>query len=413
MKIAIKAYVYLVVSLLTGAFLPIVLTLAKGSNIFEFFMLTYLISIPFALILVRFTHSGEKLKRYLTNAKSLAVIAAIGLLTYIPIQFAILYSEQFVSVSLATAVFRTSPLLMLIFLPYVLKERLSKSQILALGLAFLGLYIALTQGTFYLPVGQSDFLIIIFLTLAALAYALGSILPKKYVFNMASSILLFNVFMFLLFAFLFVASGLQTTPVSLSLALVIIYLSIVNNIAGFYMYFTSLRMLKTTLVTNLFFLSPFITFASAFLLLGETIPPYYIAVAALVAIGIILQKFDKVGGTYLRRDRKAKEELLIHDVTGIFAETANNEISQTIENGGRVLAVKIKSAHKQLVNELAGENLSTNVFADGDEAIRGELSFLRETVGAKEDEMIVVKAGGAGEDENFFDGLFKRIKEVS
>jgi len=187
----------------------------------------------------------------------------------------------------------------------------------------------------------------------------------------------------------------------------------VNNIAGFYMYFSSLRMLKTTFVTNLYFLSPFVTFAFAFLLLGETIQPYYIMIAGLVAIGIIIQKFDKVGGTYRRSKKKKTEDMLIHDVTGIFAETEQTMISEAIENGGRVLAVKLNSKYQQLVNELAGENFFTNVFTDKDDTILSESRFLRETLGASQDEIVVVKAGDADEDENFFDVLSKKAKEAT
>ncbi|MGA3060487.1 MAG: EamA family transporter [Candidatus Bathyarchaeia archaeon] len=412
MKIKTKAYAYLVTSLFTGALLPIVLTLAKGTNIFQFFMLTYLFLIPFALVLAHSKGSSKIIKAYLSNGKILAIIAAIAFLTYVPIQFVILYSEHYISASLTTAVFRTSPLLMLIFLPTVLREKLSKSQVIALVIAFLGVYIALTQGTFYISVEQNDLPIIIFLIFAALAYALGSTLSKKYVFDMPSSILLFNVFMFFLFAFLFVASGIQVAPISLGLAFAIIYISLVSNIAGFYMYFTSLRMLKTTLVTNTYFLSPFITFTFALLLLGEVIQPYYLAVAALVAVGIIIQKFDKIGGTFLMH-RKIRTVNSVLDVTGIFTETIDAVIREVIKNGGHVLAMKLDNTYKSIIDEVASEGMYANVFTDKLDALRYESSLVRDTLGARENEMVIMKAGEPGKGEDFFNALTEGVDRVT
>lgn len=411
MNVRSKAYFYMITSIFPGAFLPIVLTLVTGMNIFEFFMLIYLFSLPTAYALVKATKNEDKLVAYVKDKWMLAKIAIVGLLTYPSYQFTVLYAEHFVSASLATVVLRTSPLLMLLFLPTILKERLSKSQVVALGLAFIGLYIALTAGTFQLQVNTSDLPVIALVALGAASYALSSVLIKKYMFNMESAMFIFLCAVFVLFTALFFLTGAQFTPITPTMLIVMIWVSLSNNIYGIYTYYVALRLFKTTLVTNLYFLSPFITFIFAYFLLGEAIRPYYLAIAGLVAIGIFIQKLDKVGGTYLtRKDRKMHNGVLF-DITGAFSETGNAAISAAIGKGGRVLALKLAKTHKNKLDELVREGGYVEVFTDVHNGVMREASFIREVVGAKDGEMVVMKVGDTGEGEMFFEALSNHLRQ--
>jgi drug/metabolite transporter (DMT)-like permease len=415
MNVRSKAYFYMITSILPGAFLPIVLTLVTGMNIFEFFMLIYLFSLPMAYALAKLTKNDDKLIAYVKDKRMLAKIAIVGLLTYPSYQFTILYAEHFVSASLATAVLRTSPLLMLLFLPTILKERLSKSQIVALGLAFLGLYVALTSGTFQLQASVSDLPVLMLVALGAVGYALSSVLIKKYMFNMESAMFIFLCAAFVLFTALFFLTGAQFTPITPTMIIVMIWVSLANNIYGLYTYYVALRLFKTTLVTNLYFLSPFITFLFAYFLLGEAIQPYYLAIAGLVAVGILIQKLDKVGGTYLTRKGRKMHNSVIFDVTGAFSESGNVSIITSIDKGDRVLALKLAETCKDKLDDLVNGGGYSGVFTDAHKEVMREASFIRDVVGAADGEMVVMKVGDPGESEMFFEALFSRLQpnEVS
>ncbi|MEM0159843.1 MAG: DMT family transporter, partial [Candidatus Micrarchaeaceae archaeon] len=229
MRIKTKAISYLLLSLFTGALMPIMLDLAKGMNLFEFFMLTYLIATPFALLITKAAGRRNDAVAMLKDKKMLGLTVAVGLLSYLPIGFFIMFAERFVSASLATVVFRTSPLLMLIFLPILLKERLSINQIAALLLAFVGIFIAMSAGGFSIS-GGPDALIILFLAFGALAYALGGVLAKRYMFDMASGISTFNISLFVLFAALFAATGFRFSPLNLAEIIAIVYVAVANNV---------------------------------------------------------------------------------------------------------------------------------------------------------------------------------------
>ncbi len=404
-----RAYTYLTISLFTGALLPVVLAFSTGMDIFEFFMLTYLATIPFALLLVHFAKKGGKVVEYLKNRKMLAVIVLVGFLSYIPIEFIVSYSEHFVTASLTAVVFRTYPLLMLVFLPIVLKERLSKLQLVALLLAFAGLYIALTAGNIMAnPFGRIDPYIVLLLAGGALAYAFGSTVGKKYAFDMEAGVFLFNLSLFILFAALFVVGGARGSPISIADLFAILYVSIANNIIGFYMYFSALRVLKTTMVTNFYFLSPFITVLAASLVLGEAIKAYYIVVAALVAVGLVIQKFDTYGGTYAQKQKAVR--LTIFDVTSAFINERENAFADAVENGEKVLAVKLHGRHYPLVKEMSGAGEYGMIYTSRDDAFRKESGeFVKDILGAGSDDMAVIKIGTPTECEGFFAHLQDRI----
>ncbi|MDE1870172.1 MAG: DMT family transporter [Candidatus Micrarchaeota archaeon] len=406
MKIKTKAQIYLVISLLTGSLMPIMLAFGKSVNIFEFFMLAYLFSIPFAYLLVRQTNRVAELREYLNDKKRLALVVLIGFLSYIPIGFSVLYSEHFITASLATAIFRTSPLLMLIFLPTILKERLSRNQIIALLLAFVGLYIAITGGNLWI-FSNPNLGIILFMALSALGYALSSVLGKKYVFNMESGILIFNTSLFLLFAGLFVLTGASFSAISIGELLAILFISIANNIVGFYTFFSAFRVLKTTLVTNVYFLAPFMSFIFADLFLGEPIQPYYLAIAGLVVAGLLIQRVDKLGGTYHQSSKQAT----IFDVTSAFVNSEEARISHIIKNGGKVLAVKVDARHRASVDsKVSAHAAKANLFTDLHDAIKTEeRAFINEIMGVEATEMFLLSAGDPSQSEESLNQIVSEL----
>ena len=408
MKIKAKGHIYLVVSLFTGAFLPVVLDFATGMNIFEFLTLAFLVATPASYVLMISAHKKDRLVSYFKSGKNLLIIVFFGILLYVPSSFILLYSEHFVSASLATVVYRIWPLLMLPFLPIILKERLSKYQIAALFLAFIGVYIAITGGTFTLSLSSADIPVVLFLILGAFGYALGSVLMKRYSFNLESAIFVFNLSLLAIFAGLFVITGSMFSPVNSTDIFAVLYLGIIVNIVGFYGYFAAIRILKTTFTTNLYFLSPFITLLTASIVLNEVIKVYYVAIAALVATGLVIQKFDKHGGTYIKSTKERGP--LIFDITAAFVSEERPEIHRVIESGGRVLAIKLQSRYRNLIkSEIENDNYK-RVSIELGEFGKEVNDFIEEIMGKTENEIIAISVGLPGEGERALNQLYAQIK---
>ncbi|MGC8547844.1 MAG: EamA family transporter [Candidatus Micrarchaeia archaeon] len=414
MNLKTKAMALLVLSLFTGALKPIMLDVAKDMNLYEFFMLSYMLAIPFALLLGKISGRGGELKNAFREKKRLVLTVLIGFCSYLPIGFFIMLSERYVSVSLATVVFRTSPLLMLIFLPIVLKERLTKYQVLALSLGFFGIYIALSGGNLLSLFQNPNIPVILFLASGALIYAFSAVLAKKYAFDMASGIAVFTISLSALFALIFVFTGLRFSPINTVDLIAIAYVAIANDVIGFFAYFTALRSLKTTIVTNVYFASPFLTFLFAALLLGEPIKAYYLIIALLVVAGLLIQRKDVRGGTYLQKQHTGAT---IFDVSAALVGSKDLRIYGALKSGGKVLAIKLNKetydVAKQLIQSPEFSSYGVFVFEDGHDVVRDdEREYIREIMGLSEGEHILMSAGNVKESEELLNRLLGKVNSA-
>lgn len=401
MNVKARANGYLVTALFLGAMLPVMLSIANSMNTFEFLFLTFGVSSVASYALVNFTKKKSLLFTYLRDKKTLALLAAIGLLPYAVLDLGLSYAERFISASLATVVYRSYPLLMLLFLPILLKERITKYQIAALSLAFLGLYLAFSGGNIGF-LGGSNSNIILLMVMVALASALAMPLIKRFNYEMSSCIFIFNLSNFVLFTVLFLIQGAPVSPNTLGNIVPILYVGIIYNVLVNFFYYEALRIHKTTFVTNIYFLSPFITIVYSNLILGEVIKPYYVVIAALVAVGIMIQRLDKVGGSYIPKKSRRPHDFFIFDVSGAFANTSEVAIANALKDGGRVLAVKLPEKHEARIMEMASERQYANVFTGRHKQIADEADFVKSVTGASTGDIVLMKAGDLDEGEIFF-----------
>ena len=409
MEIKRKAYIYLVSSLLIGSFTPALLLLTKGANAFELFFIASLASIPFGLLLVAKNRKIGNLTTMMKNKRMLFFIALAALLTYVPYEYGIAYAEHFISASSATVLFRLNPILMLLFIPFILKERLTKRQVLALSIAFVGILIGASNGNISGIIANPNIMIVLFVVLLACGYALATVIIK---WLMVDNDLFLSASTFVLaifFGILFVGSGARFAPLNVTDITIILYLA-VTNIFSFYMYIHALKVLKTTLVTNTFLLSPFFTFVWAAVLFSETIRIYYLAIAATVVAGILIQRKDLLGGSYLTKKSKKKHYgFVMFDVTGAFTETADGHIKDTVRNGGRVIATKFEKSHSNHILQIKASEKFNHVYTGEEGFIAKEADFVREVLGVNVGEAMVIKAGSNLENEEFFEELNNRL----
>ncbi len=403
------SYAFLIISLFSGASLPVLLGLAGSLGLYEFLLFVSIFALISSIIFVIARGKADKLLRLFSDWRMLAIALVAGLFSVMPIELGIGFAEHYITASLATAIFRTSPLLMLLLLPVILRERLSKYQIAALAIGFLGVYIGVSGGGL-ITINAAEAWVVLFMAAMALIYALSNVLVKRFAFDMEVQLAAAGIAFFVFSAAVFALSGahLQTpSPADIALAL---YIGAFFNVYSFYMAFYALRRLKTTLYTNVYMLSPFITFVFSYALLGEAIKLYYLAIAAAVACGIVIQRFDRAGGTYMAKSKSAASNVAIFDVTGIFSETGEQAINASINSGGRVLGIKLPSDYRSSLGDVLerpdGKGL---VYTDSHEGISNESGFVRDVMGVKDGEFALLRVGHMDECEDFFESIRKRI----
>ncbi len=414
MKIKDRANVYLALALLLGALVPVMLDIGTNMNTTEFLFIAYLIATVASLGFVLATKRGSRLVEYLSNARYLAMIGVIGILNYALFEYGMAFAEHYISASLATAVYRTYPILMLLFLPAILREHVTKYQVAALGLGLLGLLIALTGGSIG-TLADSNAGIIAFMAFIALGSAVAAVLVKRYSFDIVNGVFIFSVANLLFFSVIYAASGFPQSTVTTGDIAALIYVGVVYNVFVGIMYYSALRMLKTTFVTNIYFLSPFITFFFSYLLLGEAIAPYYVVIAVLVSAGILIQKLDRKGGTYVAKKHRASKTV-IFDVTSAFVNSGYDAVLAPIMGGGRVLAVTVDGSSRQHVDAFIRTNADAYnavLYTDSHKSVTpNEAEFVREMMGARRDQLVFMCAGKPDSGELAVDHLIRSLGAV-
>ena len=311
------------------------------------------------------------------------------------------YAEHFISATFATVIYRMQPLLMLMFIPFLLRERITKTQVAALLLGFVGIYIALSGGNLFAFSGANTSIVLVLLAVTIIG-AMASVFLKRYMTNMESTMFMFNSVSLVFATALFLYSGARLPTFNLNSIMALLYMGIPTSVFVTYFYFRAFRTLKTTFVTNFYLLSPFITAIFAAVFLNETIQSYYLAIAVLVAAGIIIQRFDKKGGTYLAKKSGKLRDFAIFDVSGAFANTGDVVISSALRSGDRVMAVKLPTRHRKTVEKRVSESGYKNVFTNEHTSISNEVGFIKDIMRASPKDMILIKVGSFDEGEAFF-----------
>lgn len=270
----------------------------------------------------------------------------------------------------------------------------------ALLIAFAGLYIAVSYGSSQFLDGYG-ILPIAAVVIVALANAVATVLVKRYTYDMQSSVLIFNLANLLFFGALFFIEGGAFGAFGTGTIIAAVYVGLFYNVITGFLYYRSLRALKTTLVTNIYFISPFLTFLAAGIILGEPVEAYYIIVALMVAVGIIIQRFDKKGGTYAQRKKPLLGGFAIYDVTPAYSNTENETVHNYVKGSGRALAVKVPALHASKVGKFLLDNreeaaqYGAMMYSDADYQFHGagEMEHVRSIVGAGDGDSVIICAG--------------------
>ena len=401
------ANAYVVVGIFLSSLVTIAFKFTTTVNPIEFFFLSYLSTTVAALLLLLAAGKWRSTREVIANRKLLGIMAVIGIANYALVDLSLMYAVRFTTASIASVIFNTYPLLMLLLIPFILKERVSPHQIAALLLGFAGICVALTWGT-SLSIRSPDAIGIALALIASLGVSVGVTLAKRYVYDTLSGIFFYNFFALIVFAIAFVATGATLAPLPNPAIAALFYIGIISSVIYAWMYYKALSVLKTTLITNLYFITPFLTFLFAFLVLGEQIHAYYLAAALLVAAGVVLQQFDKIGGTLITA-ASGMQNPVVFDVTGIFADTASLDISKSIRKGSRVLALKIDSRHAKratlAARRLQKKEETSRVLTSSDKRIAKEAGFVRSIVDARQGELVIFAIGPEKEGEQFLDGV--------
>ncbi len=158
----------------------------------------------------------------------------------------------------------------------------------------------------------------------------------------------------------------------------IAFLGFVSYSIGSYFYLYALKVFDPVFVGNASLFAPFVTFFSAFLLIHETLQLYYIVLAGLVLLGILIQQSSK--SKAYERVADCASSNVIFDITGAFVENEHPQLRSYLGDNGRALATLVKAkSYGALSKDSHGCLLFTN--NNPLEGVsKGEMKFIEDII---------------------------------
>ncbi|MEM0086813.1 MAG: EamA family transporter [Candidatus Micrarchaeaceae archaeon] len=395
-----KGYILLSSIVVELAFWPIFFDIgsnALGMPLFLFY--SFLISTAILGIIV-IAKKRDGLKQIAKRKKTFYVLAVSGFLNAFLSAALLTIGITHTTASLAGVVYRSWPLLMVPFIPLVVRTKVNRYQVASLLIGFAALYIALTQGTL-ISVNYTYAPYIALLFIAALAVALSNVLIKSQNADVYAQNLIFDTVAAVSFFALVLATGAHFGGnFTLGAIAAILFTGGIAYSIGSVFFYYSLKALEPTIVGNAMLLVPFLTFAFSAVFLGEKIYLYYLILGMVVVGGIVIQRLapEKVPE---RVPKNAGVMATIFDLTSAFVDNRDPEIYNHISGTGRALCVKGSAAdayesldfgRKREIAERYGCIMFTNRKPHPGVA-DSELRFIRDVLGIDEDDPLLVGIG--------------------
>ncbi|MCL4411227.1 EamA family transporter [Candidatus Marsarchaeota archaeon] len=418
MKIRISGYLMLLAAIITTASTPILYKLGSTISFIELAFMISLVGTIISLFVVLLRHTWKQVVERFSNAKQFLHVASFGILTYVLITIIFSYSTHYVSADLTAIIYRTWPLMVVALAPIMMREKINRYDIAGVAIGFSSLLIAIGAGSgIGIPIAALPFVLI--LLLSALFDAVASAISKRYNYEITSSLFIYNFVALVIFLPVAVlTNSINTSSIGAYGWAAILLLGVVQNVLLTFFFVGSFRMVKTSIASNVYVLSPFITMVLGAAVLGEAILPYYLIIALGVLIGIVVQRSAPKTGNYIAEDKDEGKKLSIYDITGAFVNTRNSAIYNAMKGDGRVLAFYKKGVADAFEAALGGRFQSDGgegglVFTDkahGGNVTGDELEFVRDIMGCNENDCIFIGAGNPKYIERRFYEINNRIE---
>ena len=239
-----------------------------------------------AFLIAVFFFSKEKLQ-FWKNRKHLGFLVLSGFA--MGASWMLLYEAYSqIGVSVATLAYYFGPLIVLVFSPFIFRERMSLTKMLGFSAALTGM--VFVNGTALLQGGLSQG--VLFGILSAFMYALMVIFNKKAesIAGLENSMLQLCASFFIVALFTLTKQG-GTISFASQNILPILFLGVVNTGIGCYLYFSSIHQLRAGTVAIFGYLEPLSALAFSALILHERLTLMQLLGAVLILGGAVFGEF--------------------------------------------------------------------------------------------------------------------------
>ena len=280
------AYMYvLLAALLWGSTAAVGKIVLENLDGFQVFFYISLIATVFLFFLALFKGRLSEVKKY--NIQDYWRFTYLGFLGVFVYNVLFYWGLKFSTAQEAFIVNYTWPIWVVVFAALFLKETITFRKTLGILLGFVGVVVVITSGSFSFS-SENLFGNILALS-AAIFYGLFSAMGKKHNYDRIVSMLFYYI-SGTIFVSIFTLAFSSVPVLNFSQILGILWLGIFTAGLAFVFWFLALKHGDTAEMSNMIFLTPFISLVYIYFLLSESILVSSIVGLLIIVAGILIQK---------------------------------------------------------------------------------------------------------------------------
>ena len=285
-----KEYICAIISVLLWSTTATVSKLLLGSlDSMQILLLSSLFSFIFLLIINCINGSIKEIKKY--KPKDYLIIFALGLIGIFLYDLFFYLGINAMQASQAFIINYLWPIMTVLFACIILKEKFTLRKIIAIIISFIGVIIVSSSGNIF-NIDKSSLMGTVYCMLAAILYGLFSVLNKKQNYNKFTSMMLFYFCSFII-SLIYVLVSKKTFIPELSQLFGVLWIGIFTSAIAYTSWALALAKGDTARISNIAYLTPFISLIWTGIVLKEKISLYSVLGLIIIVLGILIQMKNK------------------------------------------------------------------------------------------------------------------------
>ena len=285
-----KEYICAIISVLLWSTTATVSKLLLGSlDSMQILLVSSLFSFIFLLIINCINGSIKEIKKY--KPKDYLIIFSLGLIGIFLYDLFFYLGINAMQASQAFIINYLWPIMTVLFACIILKEKFTLRKIIAIIISFIGVIIVSSNGNIF-NIDKSSIMGTVYCMLAAILYGLFSVLNKKQNYNKYTSMMLFYLGSFII-SLIYVLTSKKTFMPELNQLLGMLWIGIFTSAIAYTSWALALAKGDTARISNIAYLTPFISLIWTGIVLKEKISLYSVLGLVIIVLGIFIQMKNK------------------------------------------------------------------------------------------------------------------------
>jgi len=281
-----KEYLYAAISIFLWSTTATVTKLLLGNlNSMQVMLVGSFVAFVFLLIVSLVNGCFKELKTYkIIDHIHIFIIGLLGIFLY---HLFLYLGIDMMEASQAFIINYLWPMMAVIFACFILKEKMTLKKAVAILLSFVGVIIVTSNGGL-LRVEKNTLKGAIYCVLAAASYGLFTVLNKKKTYNKYLSMMLYYFYAFII-SLIYVLITRDSFTLSLAQSAGMLWNGIFMTAIPFTTWALALEKGDTAKISNLAYITPFLSLVWTSLILKEKLNPYSILGLVIIVLGILIQ----------------------------------------------------------------------------------------------------------------------------